>query len=186
MGPERRPGMGVHPDASTAQVAALPAREPVVPFPHRGLSPDEGAAGVRSSSAKNLVKRWSRRLFAAGSRILALGRPAGAPGVRILTYHRIAADPGDPFAVAPQDFARQMEVVARTGRVVDLGTALSGLRAGDRPVSQIVVSFDDGTRDFLTEAAPVLSRLGIPAVIYVNPSSVGEAGFLGWNDLLDL
>jgi len=141
---------------------------------------------VRSSSAKNLAKRWSRRLFAAGSRALALGRSVGAPGVRILTYHRIAADPGDPFAVAPKDFVLQMEAIARTGRVVDLGTALNGLRAGGGPVSQIVVSFDDGTRDFLTEAAPVLSRLGIPSVIYVNPSCVGGTGFLGWNELLDL
>jgi peptidoglycan/xylan/chitin deacetylase (PgdA/CDA1 family) len=106
--------------------------------------------------------------------------------VRILTYHRVVADDQDPFAVSPGDFVRQMETLAQTARVVDLGTALSGLGAGDGSASRIVVSFDDGTRDFMTEAAPVLSRLGLPSVIYVNPSRVGEPGFLGWDDLLEL
>ncbi len=141
---------------------------------------------MKSSSAKNLLKRWSRRLFAGGSRALSLGRPAARHGVRILTYHRIVSDDQDPFAVRPREFVEQMETLARTSKVMDLGTALSGMEACGDVMRRVVVTFDDGTCDFITEAAPVLFRLGLPAVIYVNPSKVGKSGFLGWEDLLEL
>lgn len=141
---------------------------------------------MRVTSPKNLIKRWSRRVFAAGSRALSLGRPSAGNGVRILTYHRIAADDGDPFAVRPGDFVRQMETLARTSAVTGLDTALDGLEAGGASIPRVVVTFDDGTVDFIREAAPVLFRLGIPSVIYVNPSSLGEPGFLGWQDIQEL
>ncbi len=141
---------------------------------------------MRSSGAKRLVKRWSRRAFSAGSRALGRAGPGLTRGLRILTYHRIAADRHDPFAVAPCDFAREMERVAESGSVVDLESALAGIRDGNEALPQIVLTFDDGTDDFLTDAAPVLSRLELPAVIYVNPSRVGMPGFLGWHDIREL
>lgn len=138
---------------------------------------------MATTLAKRLLKRWSRRIFAAGGRVLNAGRPLAVGGVRILTYHRIVDDDRDSFAVRPRDFARQMAAVARSGRAVDLGAAMDAIGSGSESAVKIVLSFDDGTHDFLTAAMPVLSRLRLPAVIYVNPSRVGSPGFLGWNDL---
>ena len=141
---------------------------------------------MRSSLAKRMIKCWSRRLFAAGSRAFMASGRNFIPGVRILTYHRVVADTHDPFSVSPRDFRQQMELVATTGRAVDLGTALKQMAGECEPVPRIVLTFDDGTRDFLTEAFPVLLRLDLPAVIYVNPSRLGSPGFLAWHELREL
>lgn len=140
---------------------------------------------VRSSAAKRFLKRWARRLFALGSAVVGVG-PGGrlTPGLRILTYHRVTDDPGDPFAVAPPDFRVQMEQVAATGASMPLEDALQELGRGEDDRPRIVLTFDDGTRDFLTDALPVLSRLNLPAMLYVSPARVGEDGFLSWEDLL--
>ncbi len=142
---------------------------------------------VRISRSRRLLKRWSRRIVVEGSRAAGIGRGGRLPpGLRVLTYHRVAEDFEDPFAVSPLDFVREMEVVAETGVVEPLESALVNLRSdkGGRP--RIVLTFDDGTRDFLTEALPVLRRLNLPSTLYVSPSRVGQAGFLNWDELVEV
>ena len=145
----------------------------------------DGAArmNVRAPLAKRVAKRWIRRLFAAGSRAASpFGKPP-LPGIRILTYHRVATDSFDPFTIAPEDFRKQMEVLASSEDVVSLGQALRRMEGTGPLGTCVVLTFDDGTSDFLSAAWPVLRRLRLPATIYVNPSRVGKAGFLGWEDL---
>jgi peptidoglycan/xylan/chitin deacetylase (PgdA/CDA1 family) len=103
-----------------------------------------------------------------------------------LTYHRVAEDPQDPFAVSPLDFVRQMEIVAQTGVAEPLESALANLGADKGEQPRVALTFDDGTRDFLTEALPVLLRLRLPATLYVSPSRVGEIGFLSWDDVVEV
>ncbi|HEV8337626.1 MAG TPA: polysaccharide deacetylase family protein [Candidatus Polarisedimenticolia bacterium] len=50
-------------------------------------------------------------------------------------------------------------------------------------IPRIALTFDDGTIDFVREALPVLSRLGLPATLYVSPALVGREGYLDWSDL---
>lgn len=139
---------------------------------------------VQSSSAKRWLKRWARRMFAHGSRLAGVGWNGRlTPGLRILTYHRVTEDPSDPFAVSPRAFALQMEEVAATGAAVILDDALEQMSGGDDSRPRIALSFDDGTRDFLTDALPVLARLRLPAVLYVSPARVGEPGFLDWDEI---
>lgn len=140
---------------------------------------------ARSSRAKTFAKRWSRRVMAAGGSLLAhLRGQKLSEGVRILTYHRISEDRGDPFAVSPMDFADQMEALAGTGAVRSLEEALKGLEESRaRNESWIVLTFDDGTLDFFSAAAPVLTRLNLPATLYVCPSRLASAGFLNWEHL---
>ena len=112
---------------------------------------------VRSSSLKLWVKRWSRRSLAT-----ATGRGGRlSDGLRILTYHRITDDLSDPFAVPPADFSRQAAELAATGVAVSLSAALSRLHDVP-PHPLIVLTFDDGTEDFIREAVPVLARWDLP------------------------
>ena len=139
---------------------------------------------VRSPAAKRLLKRWARTALARGSLLAGIGRNGRlTPGLRILTYHRIAEDPRDPFAVAPGDFAAQMEAVAATGVAEPLEKSLEQMRQGKDRQPRIALTFDDGTADFLTDALPVLTRLGLPATLYVSPARVGDPGFLDWDAL---
>jgi len=142
---------------------------------------------THAPAAKRFLKRWSRRLFA----LAALGlHPARRrellPGLRILTYHRLADDPRDPFAVRPQDFIRQMKVLSEHGGVVALEGALSQAGGGGGNAPRIAVTFDDGTVDFSVVAASFQIGLGIPATLYLNPSTIGTSGFLDWKGLAEL
>jgi peptidoglycan/xylan/chitin deacetylase (PgdA/CDA1 family) len=111
-------------------------------------------------AAKSLAHRLQARL--AG--LPPDGRPVD--GLRILAYHRICSA-RDDLAVAPDDFRRQMEALLRTGtRIVSLTDALEALDArSDEPL--LCVTFDDGYRDNLDHAIPVLRQFGIPATIFV-------------------
>lgn len=138
---------------------------------------------VRTRSAKRLIKRVARRACAAASGVLGVGRAGPTPGVRLLTYHRIAADHEDPFSVPPVAFARQMESLSATGLVVTMDQSLEALERGEAERPRIVLTFDDGTNDFVAAALPVLLRLRLPSTLYVSPGRVGSRGFLDWPDL---
>src|SRR4051794_246096 len=87
--------------------------------------------------------------------------PAARDGVRILAYHRVADEP-DPLAVPPATFRAHMELVRASGATpIRLDAAVDLLA---RPVAGrwVCVTFDDGYRDNLELAAPVLRELGIP------------------------
>ena len=103
-------------------------------------------------------------------------------GVRILGYHRVA-DVDDVLAVRPDAFRRQLEAVLESGaRPISLADAVTLL---ERPVEgrHVVVTFDDGYRDNLEAAVPLLEELGIPATIFV-PTSVidGTAPYYWYAD----
>jgi len=103
-------------------------------------------------------------------------------GVTILIYHRVlpARDPMRPSEPTVSEFERQMRVVRRWFRPVPLADAVSGLRAGTAPPRAVAVTFDDGYRDNLELAAPVLTRLRVPATVFV--STGFSEGHTMWND----
>jgi peptidoglycan/xylan/chitin deacetylase (PgdA/CDA1 family) len=137
---------------------------------------------AKASAAKRLLKRWSRRAVIRASGLIHRRRAGLSRGLRILTYHRVAEIPVDPFSVPPRDFATQMQILSDTRAVFSLEATLEALD-GDGAVPRIVLTFDDGTKDFVTDVLPVLSRLGLPATLYVSPALVGREGYLDWNDL---
>ena len=118
-------------------------------------------------------------------------RPAPRrPALRVLTYHRFARRPRDPFAVDPEAFARQVELIAASGRAIGLD-ALDRALAGQmrlRP-DALLLTIDDGAESTLAVAAPILARHGVPAVAFVTASRLGrtEAGeperFLGEDEV---
>lgn len=125
------------------------------------------------SPLKAALRRGVARGFA-----LALPR---RPGVRVLTYHRVNPDhPRDRLTVHPEAFAAQMELLARSGRpVVALSAMLPALRGeGALPRGAVALTFDDGYRDNLVHAAPVLARHGFPASLFVVSDLMGSSGTL--------
>ncbi|MEY2567301.1 MAG: hypothetical protein QOE35_1830 [Actinomycetota bacterium] len=94
-------------------------------------------------------------------------RPA-KPGVVVLLYHRVGRRSTVEVDLPRGLFADQMAAIA--GRAVTLDTALDAL-AGPPPAGgapgPVVVTFDDGTADFVDEALPVLVEHRVPALLYV-------------------
>lgn len=94
--------------------------------------------------------------------------------VAILVYHRIdepAAEPDlDPGLVSatPADFRAQMEVLATHAHPISLAQLIDAhLEQRPLPPRAVLVTFDDGYRDFATHAWPVLRSMDIPAVLFV-------------------
>jgi peptidoglycan/xylan/chitin deacetylase (PgdA/CDA1 family) len=105
---------------------------------------------------------------------------AAAGSTVVLMYHRVADEGPDPHAlqVAPTRFARQLDVLRRRVEVVPLADVLSPGSS-----ARAAITFDDGYRDNLLCAKPLLHDLGLPATVFVTSGYVGsEQGF--WTDRL--
>jgi peptidoglycan/xylan/chitin deacetylase (PgdA/CDA1 family) len=65
-------------------------------------------------------------------------------------------------------FRRQIELLALESRAVSLNDALVDLSHKEPPVRDpVVVTFDDGTADFIDVALPILERYEIPVTLYL-------------------
>lgn len=90
------------------------------------------------------------------------------PGIRILMYHRVARLPrSDQLTVSPERFEEQMALLARSRRVVSLAEVVRLLHGRERVADAVAVTFDDGYRDNLTLALPILEKYRVPATIFV-------------------
>jgi hypothetical protein len=86
-------------------------------------------------------------------------------GIVLLLYHRVGSRTESAVDLPSGLFEEQMAEIA--GRATTLDDALDAL-SGDAPSERdIVVTFDDGTADFVDDALPILVRHRVPAVVYV-------------------
>jgi peptidoglycan/xylan/chitin deacetylase (PgdA/CDA1 family) len=102
----------------------------------------------------------------------------------ILTYHRVHSgpDPMFPGATTARDFARHAAILRRFFNVLPLAEAAARLQERSLPAFAVCITFDDGYRDNLTVALPVLRRYELPATVFV--ASGFTDGGLMWNDIV--
>jgi peptidoglycan/xylan/chitin deacetylase (PgdA/CDA1 family) len=106
--------------------------------------------------------------------------------ISILMYHQVGRfEPMRAHRANYCDagrFARQMGLLARGGfNVIDLDTALRCLRGFQpTPARAVVLTFDDGYRNFMEHAMPVLRRHGFPAAVYAISGCLGTR--MRWHD----
>ncbi len=97
------------------------------------------------------------------------------PGAVVLIYHRVGRRTPMEVDLDAQRFDEQMAALAASGRACTLDVALDRLAGSDDcAVDPVVVTFDDGTADFVEVALPILVRHGIPALLYVATEFVDE------------
>jgi len=88
--------------------------------------------------------------------------------LRVLMYHSISSCGDDRLATTPEMFANQMRFLRDGGfQVLSLEESCKRLSSGGDLSRAIVLTFDDGYGDFLTEAAPVLEEYRFPATLFV-------------------
>jgi peptidoglycan/xylan/chitin deacetylase (PgdA/CDA1 family) len=98
----------------------------------------------------------------------------------VLGYHGVATCPrrDDPFllTISPHRFRQQLEMMMASGfqfvTAAELATAAEG---GSPPPGLAAVTFDDGLRNNLSVALPILQQLGIRASVYVPTGWIGAA-----------
>lgn len=133
-------------------------------------------------SRASRIARHGLKLAAAAADLVA--RPA--PGVVILAYHQVGAPQPGPVNLPPALFDAQLAHLASgaAGDVVSLDDAvatLAGPAPADRARRQVVITFDDGTADFVEHAVPRLVAHGLPATLYLATDFV-ESGRSFWDD----
>ncbi|MEW5977991.1 MAG: polysaccharide deacetylase family protein [Acidobacteriota bacterium] len=154
-----------------------------------------GPRAVIEPEIKHRARRPGRAVAAVGAELLHRSRiltilsavrsrkeSASFP-FTILLYHRINDD-HDPFfpALSVAAFEAQMDHLARRFHVVPLTDLVDRIQRG-APISPrtIVVTFDDGYRDNLLCAHPVVQKFSLPVTLFVATGFV-ETGKVMWND----
>lgn len=123
-------------------------------------------------TAPAALARRALKTIAAGADAV---RPPGA-GLVILLYHRVGGGSGGEVDLVPEDFAHQLDFLAERRSVVSLDEGLALLDGGSTtPRPPVVLTFDDGTADFVEHALPALRARSLPVTLYLATAAVDEA-----------
>jgi peptidoglycan/xylan/chitin deacetylase (PgdA/CDA1 family) len=103
----------------------------------------------------------------------------------ILMYHSVSQGRPDPWelCVAPDRFADQLQLLRDHYRVVSLAELRSALSRNEQLTRAVVLTFDDGYRDNLLVAKPLLERLDLSATVFVTSGYVGLNRDFWWDEL---
>ena len=97
------------------------------------------------------------------------GREAGV----VALYHRVS-DAHDPAyePLPPKTFRRHCEILKASYDVIPLGEMVERVKTGRSMKGCCAITFDDGYRDFLDHAYPVLEALALPATHFLVADAV--------------
>jgi peptidoglycan/xylan/chitin deacetylase (PgdA/CDA1 family) len=103
--------------------------------------------------------------------------------VKILCYHSVSVQPesaADPFKlhISQAVFRSHLEHLRNNYQVIALRDYVTARNNGRTlPPNAVVLTFDDGFRNFQTVAAPLLSEFGFPATVFIitSKTDTGDA-----------
>jgi peptidoglycan/xylan/chitin deacetylase (PgdA/CDA1 family) len=115
----------------------------------------------------------------------------------VLTYHGVCSAPPDEWSVTPAQLRQHARWLAESCRPVPLLDIVRWCRGElTLPPGAVAVTFDDGLRDVLTEAVPILADFGIPATAFIAPGLIAgqppdasyrpTRPFLSWSEVKQL
>lgn len=121
--------------------------------------------------------------------------------IPVLMYHSVAEEdesdvaPYYRIATTPSQFLQQMTWLHEQGyRSVDLASAV-GLMQGSKSTATktVVITFDDGYRNFCQHAFPVLERFGFTATMFLPTAAIADQPLvfnqrecMTWSEVRDL
>jgi peptidoglycan/xylan/chitin deacetylase (PgdA/CDA1 family) len=99
----------------------------------------------------------------------------------VLVYHTIS-NPAQPLPgdidISAERFEQQLRWLSRWRKVVRL---YQTLRSNESRL--VALTFDDGFRDNLTVALPLLEKFNMPMTLFVTPGFIGKKGYLSADEL---
>lgn len=120
--------------------------------------------------------------------------------VPVLAYHSVSENlfgyshPYYQINTSAEIFSQQMRWLRSAGyQTRDLGELCREPDGGCHAGKEIVLTFDDGYRDFFTEAWPVMQQCGFSATVFLvtdriqnEPQRIEGADYLTWQDVREL
>ncbi|MGI8421992.1 MAG: polysaccharide deacetylase family protein [Gaiellaceae bacterium] len=124
---------------------------------------------MRADRAKQLLKNGLYRTLGETTSSLGAAEADGERALRVLMYHKVNDRPENPLSVPVGLFDEQMALLRERGyAVVSLDAVLDHVAGrAPLPACAVLITFDDGYRDNLENAMPVLQRYGYPGVVFV-------------------
>src|ERR1051326_4238185 len=100
----------------------------------------------------------------------------------ILVYHRIATPIDDRWqiCVSPENFVAHLRHITRTCEPLRLSELVRLAASNDIPKRAVAVTFDDGYRDNLLTALPLLQDYRVPATFFISGFAAGRDGTFWW------
>jgi peptidoglycan/xylan/chitin deacetylase (PgdA/CDA1 family) len=98
-------------------------------------------------------------------------------------YHSIADGLRDPYAVSVDAFREQLSWLSENGREsISLASLVDSIKNKDYKSlnKKLVLTFDDGYRDFASNALPILLRHSATATVFLVTDMFGEKGY--WSE----
>ena len=85
-------------------------------------------------------------------------------------YVRPSFDAAYPsiHGLTPAQFEAQLKVLSRAGTFVSASQVRDRVLGGKLPEHSVLITFDDGLREQFEHALPVLKKLGVPALFFIN------------------
>lgn len=109
-----------------------------------------------------------------------LAGPARRNPCLVLAYHRIGRRGDRFFHVDVDVFRRQMQWLQRHCHIIGPGELrASAASRNGRP--HVLVTFDDGYRDYYELAYPILRELGIPAINFLSTKYIDDGDLFWWD-----
>lgn len=109
--------------------------------------------------------------------------------VRILTYHGIELSPTNSYNVSLSNFEKQIDYIYKKYNVISLPQYINNLeKKRSFPINTIIITFDDGFRNFYEYAYPILKKYQIPATCFIITSKVGnlKGNYMNWDELKEV
>jgi len=135
----------------------------------------------RGEPVKETIRRIASRVLVGSGTTAVARRLFPKNGTVILYGHRVQPDAeGFLQGLDPEWLREQLGYLVRNYRPMALSELVDCFEADVEPPSgSFVVTFDDGFRDNLTNALPVLEELGVPATIFL-VTECADTGALPW------
>lgn len=120
--------------------------------------------------------------------------------IPVLTYHSID-NSGSVISVSPSRFRNQMKSLKDVGlKSISLKEIIERVSAGkELPEKSVVITFDDGYKNFYSEGFPILKELGFTATIFLVTGNCGKANewdgqsknipilsLLSWDEIIEM
>jgi peptidoglycan/xylan/chitin deacetylase (PgdA/CDA1 family) len=103
----------------------------------------------------------------------------------VLLYHRVHPSDRDRWqlCVSPVNFAAQLRCLKRSFRPVRLAEIAAMIADGKVKQNSVAITFDDGYRDNLTAAIPILEEERLPATFFICGDGASEGDSFWWERL---
>ncbi|WP_338519417.1 polysaccharide deacetylase family protein [Alteromonas gracilis] len=116
-----------------------------------------------------LISYTTNKAFAA-----AVQQEAMPTNAVILLYHHVSTQTPASTSISPSKFKEHMVYLKENHAVVSLQEVVNALKnKTPLPDKAVAITFDDGYANILENAHPVLTELGFPYTIFINPGEIG-------------